>query len=189
MTTVLRMPIRSISSSVMDDLQKKYPDAEVQVTIDEVQGSAGMSETRFWELIALLDWKKAEKDEAVVEPLVQALANGPVREIYEFQDGLSAKLYTLDARIYAEQTGEDAYQPDTYFSVDIFLYARCCVVANGRASYEQVLQNSEEMPKDLTFESLLYVASEAYQRKTGKPFNYAPAFPIETYTNRSGWLK
>lgn len=186
MTTVLRMPIRSVNSTVMDDLQQKYPDAEVQVNVDDEPGSAGMSETRFWELIALLDWKQTE-DEAIVAPLLAALAAGPVREIYEFQDGLSAKLYALDTQAYAEQIGDDAYRPGTYFSVDIFLYARCCVVANGRAAYEQVLQNPAEMPKDLTFETLLYVASEAYTRKTGKSFHYVPAFSIETYSNREGW--
>ncbi len=187
MTTVLRMPIRSVNSSVMDDLQQKYPDAELQVNIDNVPGSAGMPEARFWELIALLDWSQTDDDEAVIKPLVEALAAGPVREIYEFQDWLATKLYALDAQIYAEQIGEDAYQPDIYFSVDIFLYARCCVIANGRAAYEQVLQNPKEIPKDLTFESLLYVASEAYERKTGKSFHYMPAFSIETYSNLEGW--
>ena len=182
------MPIRSVSSAVMDDLQKKYPDAEVQVHVDEVSGLAGMSETHFWELIALLDWNQ-EEDERIVEPLVAALAAGPMREIYEFQDGLAARLHALDGRIYAEQIGEDAYQPDAYFSVDIFLYARCCVVANGRNAYERVLQNPAEMPKDLTFETLLNVASQAYVRKTGKAFAYVSALSVETYSNLSGWQK
>lgn len=184
MTTVLRMPIRSMSSSVMEDLQKTYPDAEVEVNVG---ASAGMPEARFWELIALLDWSQTNDDEAVIGPLVATLAAGPVREIYEFQDWLSARLYALDIQVFAEQTGEDAYQPDTYFSVDIFLYARCCVIANGRAAYEQVLQNPVEMPKDLTFETLLYVASEAYERKTGKSFSYVPTFSIETYSNHQDW--
>jgi len=186
MTTILRMPIRSVSSTVMSDLQQKYPDAEVQVNIDDLPGSAGMLESRFWELIALLDWKRSS-DETIVEPLVSVLTSGPVREIYEFQDWLSAKLYALDAQIYAEQIGEEAYRPDFYFSVDIFLYARCCVVANGQSAYKQVLQNPTKMPKDLTFESLLYVASEAYEQKTGKQFSYMPTFSIETYSNRQGW--
>ena len=43
------------------------------------------------------------------------------------------------------------------------------------------------MPKDLTFESLLGVASKAYTRKTGKPFKHIPAFIYETFANSDGW--
>ena len=43
------------------------------------------------------------------------------------------------------------------------------------------------MPKDLTFEALLYLPSEAYERKTGQPYDYSPAFPVETYSNQEGW--
>ena len=43
------------------------------------------------------------------------------------------------------------------------------------------------MPKDITFEALLYLANEAYKRKTGEEMNYIPAYPIETYSNKEGW--
>jgi hypothetical protein len=80
-----------------------------------------------------------------------------------------------------------SWSPDRYFSVDNFLYARCCAVANGQETYQQILLLPERMPKDLTFEALLYLPSEAYERKTGQPYDYSPAFPIETYSNREGW--
>ena len=64
---------------------------------------------------------------------------------------------------------------------------RCAVVANGRAFYEEVLKNPREMPKDLTFEPLLYVAMTAYKRKIGKEFMILPAFNYETYSNKEGW--
>jgi len=68
----------------------------------------------------------------VVEPAIARLVSGSVRHIFEFADLLSEKLYALDGRKYALQLGEDAWSPDRYFSVDNFLYARCCVVANGK---------------------------------------------------------
>jgi hypothetical protein len=43
------------------------------------------------------------------------------------------------------------------------------------------------MPKDLTFEALLSLASKAYFRKTGKKFDYLPLTSIETYSNSIGW--
>jgi len=123
----------------------------------------------------------------VVEPAKSILASGPVRQIFEFADLLSEKLYALDCRKYAVHIGEDSWSPDRYFSVDNFLYARCCVVANGQDAYEKVLHDPSQMPKDLTFEALLYIPSEAYERKTGKRYDYTPAYPIETYSNQMGW--
>ncbi|MCB9291542.1 MAG: hypothetical protein H6559_00185 [Lewinellaceae bacterium] len=49
------------------------------------------------------------------------------------------------------------------------------------------LRPPAEMPKDLTFEALLYIPAEAYERKTGKKYDYSPGFPIETYSNEQGW--
>ncbi len=43
------------------------------------------------------------------------------------------------------------------------------------------------MPKDITFESLLYIADEAHQKKTGKPMRHVPAFNYETFFNSEGW--
>ena len=65
----------------------------------------------------------------------------------------------------------------------------CCVIANGQEAYESVLKNPTLMPKDLTFESLLSLASKAYLKKTGKRFDYVATTPIETYSNKIGWQK
>ena len=74
-----------------------------------------------------------------------------------------------------------------YLSVDDFLYTRCAVVVNGKDFYQNVLNNPSEMPKDLTFEPLLYVALNAYKRKTGNEFMFIPVHNYETYSNKEGW--
>lgn len=71
--------------------------------------------------------------------------------------------------------------------MDDFLYVRCCVVANGKAAFEEVLQHPEKMP-DLTFSGLLHLAAWAYELKTGKPFVHLSAYNYETYSNENGWL-
>jgi Protein of unknown function (DUF4240) len=187
MNAAIKIPLRSLNPVLVRDLQEKYPEAEVSVIIHHDRNLAPLSEKYFWEIISLLDWSKEEDDDAVVEPAVAHLAAGPVRHILEFEDILSEKLYTLDSRTFAMHIGENAWSPDRYFSVDNFLYARCCVIANGEAFYQQLLSDPASMPKDLTFEALLYIASEAYERKTGKPVQYIPAFPFETYSNEAGW--
>ncbi len=188
MPTAIKMPLRSLSPDVVRDLQEKYPDAEISVVLQNDPALRPLSEKRFWEIISLLDWSKQGNDEAVIEPAVAALAASPVRHIYEFEDILSEKLYLLDGIAYARQTGESAYQSDDeYFSVDGFLYDRCCVVANGRDFYEAVLKDPAKMPKDLSFGALLRIGHEAFKRKTGKKLEYIPAFNYETYSNEEGW--
>ncbi|MEM1119915.1 MAG: DUF4240 domain-containing protein, partial [Bacteroidota bacterium] len=66
-------------------------------------------------------------------------------------------------------------------------HVRACVVANGRAIYQDVIADPKEMFQDLTFEPILSVASTAYTRKTGKQFIYVPSQSMETYSNQVGW--
>lgn len=187
MTSEIKIPLRALNESMIKDLKEKYPEAEISVELHQDRNKAPLSESAFWEIISMLDWSKAGDDEAVVEPAKAMLASGAVRHIFEFADLLSEKLYALDGLKYALQIGEDSWYPDQYFSVDNFLYARCCVVANGKEAYEEVLNDPAQMPKDLTFEELLYIPSEAYERKTGKRYDYTPSYPIETYSNQIGW--
>jgi Protein of unknown function (DUF4240) len=189
MTTDIKIPLRTLNESVIRDLKEKYPEAEISVELHQDRNKAPLSEAHFWEIISLLDWSKSGNDEAVTEPAIAQLASGSIRHIFEFADLLSEKLYALDDRKYALHIGEDAWSPDRYFSVDNFLYARCCVVANGKDMYEKVLHDPAQMPKDITFEELLYIPSAAYMRKTGKQYDYTPAYPIETFSNQKGWVE
>lgn len=187
MHTAIKVPLRSLNPALVQDWQEKYPNAEVSVVVHTDPLQAPLSEKQFWEIIALLDWSKEDDDDAVVEPVVAYLAAGPVRHILEFEDILSEKLHQLDGRAFAVHIGEDAWSPDRYFSVDNFLYARCCVVANGEAFFKQVLNDPAAMPKDIGFEALLYLAAAAYQRKMGNRMQHLPAYNFETYSNEAGW--
>ena len=147
-----------------------------------------MDDTTFWKLIASLDWEKTGNDRAVVEPVVKALAAMDITAIEGFENRLSEKLHSLDTEAHAREIGENAYvAPDKHFSVDWFLYARCCVIANGQEFYEHVLTDPRNWPKDMEFEAILYVAGSAYESKTGEEFSYSAPVSYETYTNTSGW--
>jgi len=113
MGNTIKLPLRNLDTSVIQDLQEKYPEAEVSVELHPDRQQGPFSETYFWELIALFDWNYKGKDgHAVVEPALERLAAGPIRHIFEFADVLSQKLYSLDGRIYAEQIGQDAWSRD-----------------------------------------------------------------------------
>jgi len=147
-----------------------------------------VTEKDFWGIIAKLDWKRTGDDEAVIAPAVKALSRRNVADIESFYDILSAKLHSLDGEAWARQTGDDSYKGrGKHFSVDMFLYARCCVVANGKKTYEAILGDPKEMPKDMDFEPLLWIAEEAHQKKTGQEFDFQSKLGYETFSNRKGW--
>lgn len=183
----MTLPLQQAYPEMIRDLQERFPSASLRIEVRKNTIPKLLTDKEFWQIINLLDWTDAEDDDRVLEPAVAALAQLPVHHIYLFADILANKLFQLDAKKFAEKIGEDAYTPNRYFSVDNFLYARCCAVANGEEYYQNLLKNPELMPKDLTFESLLSLASRAYFRKTGKSFDYLSATPIETYSNKTGW--
>ena len=189
MTTLLNLPLQQAYPETIRDLQERFPNAHLRVEIRQKDMSKILTEQRFWEIIGLFDWTDAEDDDRVLAPAVDALTASPIHYIYLFADMLADKLFKLDGKTYAENIGDAAYASDKYFSVDNFLYARCCVIANGQKCYEAVLENPSLMPKDLTFESLLSLASKAYFQKTSKRFDYVAATPIETYSNKNAWQK
>jgi len=183
MTAIIKIKTEDLNPEFVQDLQEKYGSkAELEIRI-QPESSEILSEDQFWEIISLLDWSKEGDDAAVIEPVIEKLSSLPVSFIYQFTDKFAEKLYHLDGKIYADgynKTGKN------YISADDFLYARVCVIANGRGFYEKVLSNPTEMT-DLTFEPLLYIAWDAYERKTGKSFDYIPAYNFETFSNKAAW--
>lgn len=192
MTEQYNISIDTLTHSFLDTLKERFPHAKLDIQVKSSEPFNGLTEKEFWAVIACFDWSNGddvENDAAIVAQAVRFLADKPVRQIYEFQDILSEKLHALDTRNHAVHTGENAWiDRDSDFSADEFLYARCCVVANGREFYEKVFKQPELMPKDLSFESLLTLAHHAYKLKTGKQFRYVPAFNIETFSNKKGWI-
>ncbi|MFN3299534.1 MAG: DUF4240 domain-containing protein [Sediminibacterium sp.] len=189
MTSIYKIKLADLNEGLLQELKHQFANAEVEVHVNTPREWTAEEEDWFWSIIARLDWQHEGDDAAVLAPAIAALAAAPIRAILLFADILSEKLYRLDALVFASNMGEYSFREGYYFSVDDFLYARCCVVANGRQAYEQVLQDPTEMPKDATFEALLRLAAEAYQRKTGQPMAYVPVYNIETFSNKAGWAE
>lgn len=146
-----------------------------------------MKDESFWSIISLLNFN-AECDEEIIEPAVNELAKMSVRDIKQFEEALSYKLYLLDTKEHAKNIGEYSYdEKNDYFSADLFLYFRCSVLAKGKEFFESTLDNPKNMPKDDSFESLLSLASDAYIRRTGKEFEYIAGCDYESFSNVEGW--
>ncbi len=185
-SSAFKIQLNQLSPAFIQEMKEKYGEAELEIKVNRKPDFIPLKEAEFWAIIDLLDWDK-ETDDAILAPAIQQLKNSPIAHIYAFEDKLSEKLYQLDQQKMAENIGENAYQKDKYFSVDLFLYARACVVANGKAAFEEVLENPLSMPKGITFEPLLSLAARTYELKTGRVFNYNPSPNYETYSNQQGW--
>ena len=187
MNTVLKINVQELDSKFVENLKKEYSDSELEIFVhDQMEPVPSFTYNDFWQTIGLLDWSEEGNDENTVEPVISALEQMPLANIYRFQDLLSEKLWYLDTRKRANVFLDDP-EEEGYLSADDFLYARCAVVANGKQYYDDVLQHPEKMPKELTFEPLLFVASQAYKRKTGRDFMAQPSLSYETHSNKKAW--
>ena len=182
--TLHKINLKELNSHYIQQLQSLYENEEVYVEIWLVDKSrkVEMTENLFWRIIALLDWKEQGDDDAVLAPAVERLSQLSPKGITDFYDLLSEKLYQLDGEVYAEQTIEDGY-----FSADLFLYARCAVVANGKNVYNKILNQPTSFPKNLFFEALLELPNKAWMKKTGMELGYLPLYNYETGFNPDGW--
>lgn len=186
MQATIKIPVGKLNDSFIKDMQEKYGDAELEITINQKPDFQPLKENDFWRIVDLLDWNE-DNNQAIIEPVVKELSSMSVGQIYSFQEILAQKLYQLDQKKFAKHIGQFSYKKGEYFSVDHFLHSRACIIANGKEAFEDVLKNPKEMFKDLTFEPLLIIASQAYERKTGNQFIYVPSHSYETYSNKEGW--
>lgn len=148
-----------------------------------------MKDEKFWSIISLLKCNEESDEEKIVAPAVNALAKMGVKNIKEFEEALSYKLYLLDTKEHAKSIGEYSFSEDTkdYFSPDLFLYIRCSVIAEGKQYFDECLKNPQSMSKGKCFEPILSLASEAYKKRTGREFEYFPGCDYETFSNVAGW--
>lgn len=179
--------LEDLNETFIKKLQAEYQKEGVEVLLEvrTISKNDLLSEEEFWRVIETIDGNK-EEEEAIL-PTIKYLADLPIAHIYQFEDLLAKKLFALDTQEHAEHCGENAYKGQKHFSADLFLYARCFVVAQGKVEYHKILTQPDHMPKDQTFEPLLNLASKAYKKKTGKLFDYVPSTIYETFNNTEGW--
>ena len=182
---------KAVQKLIKEKISKGYSEAQDLTEIPEKQIAQykPMDDDVFWDIISSFNWKKTGDDDAVMKPALKRLVSMTEDDIKEFAEILAAKLYELDGLTYASNIGTYSYGKEGgYFSVDYFLYVRCCVVANGKAFFQKVLKQPTKMPEDLDFESLLYLAPEALNKKLkteGECIDTKLSF--ETFSNVEKW--
>lgn len=183
MTTKISVSLSAIDDDFLRQLKDKYSGhTRLDIQVVELDEEPTLTETDFWNIIDVLDWDAPNTD-AILEPAIQALSQQPLSHIYQFEDMLAEKLFKLDTAAHANV----AYPEPRRVSEDGFLYVRAAVLASGQEYYTEVLNNPALLDADDDFEPILSLAALAYERKTGKDFDYIAPVDYETYANEAGW--
>jgi hypothetical protein len=188
MHTAIKIPLKALHPLMVKDLQQKYPSAVVRIEAEVPTEGTAMQEDAFWGIVSQLDWGR-KRSEDIIAPAIEALSSFSEADIFRFDQLLAEKLHALDGEAYARPLGWGGTE-SPHFSVDVFLYARCCAVTNGRDFYEKVRKQPSLMPKDYTFEPILYLAEKAHRLKTGADhYDFLPSVSYETFSNKEGWTE
>jgi hypothetical protein len=89
MSHTVTLRLHELGPEFIQDLKRRYPAAEVEVTVRERLPDALMGEDDFWHLIEQFDWSKTGNDRAVMQPAIQMLAQMHEAAIRRFADILS----------------------------------------------------------------------------------------------------
>ena len=148
-----------------------------------------MTGDEFWERIASLN---GTIDERAAHQLAARLSTVAPDRITGFADRLAEAVYALDSPDRADQPVTDPTAGDDPISMsdDLFLYARCAVVAAGRARWQQVLNDPTAMASRWPVfdgEWLLTVAPSAFEEATGHEWTHEPPLSVETGSNTENW--
>ncbi|TGE21657.1 DUF4240 domain-containing protein [Hymenobacter aquaticus] len=129
-----------------------------------------MTHPEFWQLIAASRAAAAGNQTAQADFLSEQLATLEPAQIIEFECRLRENLREADDYgILAALKIMDGYVSD-----DSYLYFRAWLVGQGEAVFRSALQQADSLAQVAQegyqeFENLLYVATEAFGRRTGRP--------------------
>jgi hypothetical protein len=147
-----------------------------------------MTRKDFWRLIDSIDRQAldAGDEDGAIRPLEERLRFLSEPDLETFEEHLSQSLHALDGQVFADASGESGASDDG------FLYARCYVVARGKAHYESTLNDPTLMPKtvDHWCEALLYPHRRVWAYLTGKDqseWAFEASVSYESGSNEKLW--
>jgi hypothetical protein len=142
-----------------------------------------MNENEFWKLIDLIDVSAldAGDEDAAIKQLQNVLLTKAEEDLVGFEEQLALHLHAIDGEVYADNAG------DSGGSDDGFLYARCYVVAKGKAYYDAVKSDPTRMPKSIEqwCEAILYPHREAWAQVNSTSASEWPFFASVSYETAS----
>lgn len=172
---------------IFDEIKKSKQQAKEVLQRNEMDPEELMDELEFWKIISQFDWSKTDDAEVVI-PVIELLSLQRITIIKQFDDTFMYKMFCLDTKEHAEHIGYRSFKSFKYFDTENFENARALVLCKGKTLYYEALENPERMPKDMVFKHWKDIAKKAYEKKTGRCYNYKPHYSTKTFSNKDGWI-
>lgn len=140
------------------------------VVVQVFEHNNKMDDAEFWKIIdysfGVADGDLTKQRDVITEKLSEYTP----QQIIDFEVIFCKKLIELnDYNFFAIENIIDGGGAD-----DDFIYFRCWLISRGKETFEQTIKNPDNLAKfiekgvDASFESLLYVSTNAYKNETGK---------------------
>jgi hypothetical protein len=144
--------------------------SETQTTITEFKKGNKMDKQEFWKIINF-SFDKAQHDKTLQEKIIlEKLSNYTADEIVEFE--IIFRQLVIEADDFKVMAAEKIIEG--WVTDDQYLYFRCWLIGQGEKTFTETLKNPDYLA-DLVdkqtssdFEELMYVATTAFEQKTGK---------------------
>jgi hypothetical protein len=147
-----------------DNKQKKIFNNKMKIYLDTINTD------KFWALVDKAVNASNGDDKLKKEFLISELTKLSLEEIKYFE--IAFRKVVLDADDYKVMAAQKIIEG--FVSDDSYLYFRCWLIGQGKTVYTETLKNPDflasivEKGELYDFESLMYVTTEAYSKKTGK---------------------
>jgi hypothetical protein len=167
---ILFLLVLTLSACGQTTDKSKSLTSETQTTITEFKKGNKMDKQEFWKIINFsLD--KAQYDKTLQEKIIlEKLSNYTTDEIVEFE--IIFRQLVIEADDFKVMAAEKIIQG--WVTDDPYLYFRCWLIGQGEKTFTETLKNPDYLA-DLVdkqtssdFEELMYVATTAFEQKTGK---------------------
>ncbi|RPD49687.1 DUF4240 domain-containing protein [Hymenobacter sediminis] len=128
-----------------------------------------MDKTAFWQIVESAKVEARGNQQVQEQALISSLEKLDLEQIIEFECFLREYLIEADHyNIIAAQKIIDGYVSD-----DPYLYFRCWLIGQGEAIFSDALRNPDSLASIIEdpyqdFEPLLYVATIAFEKRTGR---------------------
>jgi hypothetical protein len=127
-----------------------------------------MNEETFWRTVEAARAAPGDESDAQAQRLVESLSALDVSEIVAFE----TILRQFHGAAYRADLWGAAYLINGGCSDDGFDYFRAGLIALGRVAYEGALADPDSLAdfaaEEIEYEDMMYVAEQAYRRKTGR---------------------
>jgi hypothetical protein len=164
MERTLLFPLSKLNKDLVEGLKQAYPDGVARIDPARLRPSGDPKEPLFWKTLTHLDWSKSDPEE-VLEPAVVCLSRQPAPVIQGFSELLDFYLHCL----FLVHGSQAACLCKGFGSELAPLFHFCWVIAQGQDHFQSVICDAAWRPGKASFQELLFLADEAFSRKTGLP--------------------